>query len=101
MLSVLAEIGVIILLFEIGLESDLRELQKVGYQAAVVAVVGVVAPFALGTLGLMALFNMPAIPAIFAGAALTATSIGITSKVALRDWSTQVPRRAKSSLVQR
>jgi len=80
-LSVLAEIGVIILLFEIGLESDLRELQKVGYQAAVVAVVGVVAPFALGTLGLMALFNMPAIPAIFAGAALTATSIGITSKV--------------------
>jgi Kef-type K+ transport system membrane component KefB len=43
-LSVLAELGVIILLFEIGLESDLRELQKVGYQAAVVAVVGVVAP---------------------------------------------------------
>jgi len=80
-LSVLAELGVIILLFEIGLESDLRELQKVGYQAAVVAIVGVVAPFALGTLGLMALFNVAAIPAIFAGAALTATSIGITSKV--------------------
>jgi Kef-type K+ transport system membrane component KefB len=80
-LSVLAELGVIILLFEIGLESDLRELQKVGYQAAVVAVVGVVAPFTLGTIGLMALFNVPTIPAIFAGAALTATSIGITSKV--------------------
>lgn len=80
-LSVLAELGVIILLFEIGLESDLRELTKVGYQAAVVAVVGVVAPFIGGTLGLVALFHTPVIPAIFAGAALTATSIGITSKV--------------------
>jgi Kef-type K+ transport system membrane component KefB len=79
--SVLAELGVIILLFEIGLESDLRELKEVGYQAAVVAVVGVVAPFIGGTAGLMLLFNVPAIPAIFAGAALTATSIGITSKV--------------------
>ncbi|MEB3278904.1 MAG: cation:proton antiporter [Lyngbya sp.] len=79
--SVLAELGVIILLFEIGLESELRELQKVGYQAAVVAVVGVAAPFAAGTLGLMYFFGVPAIPAIFAGAALTATSIGITSKV--------------------
>ena len=80
-LSVLAELGVIILLFEIGLESDLRELQKVGYQAAVVAVVGVAAPFLAGTAGLMFFFGTPAIPAIFAGAALTATSIGITSKV--------------------
>jgi len=79
--SVLAELGVIVLLFEIGLESDLRELGKVGYQAAIVAVVGVVAPFALGTAGLVLLFHTPVIPAIFAGAALTATSIGITSKV--------------------
>ncbi|AFY37414.1 sodium/proton antiporter NhaS3, CPA2 family [[Leptolyngbya] sp. PCC 7376] len=80
-ISVLAELGVIVLLFEIGLESDLRELTKVGSQAAVVAVVGVVAPFLLGTVGLVALFHAPVIPAIFAGAALTATSIGITSKV--------------------
>jgi len=80
-ISILAELGVIVLLFEIGLESDLRELSKVGYQAAAVAVIGVVAPFALGTLGLIALFNVPVIPAVFAGAALTATSIGITSKV--------------------
>lgn len=79
--SVLAELGVIVLLFEIGLESDLRELGKVGYQAAIVAVVGVVAPFTLGTVGLVLLFHVPIIPAIFAGAALTATSIGITSKV--------------------
>ncbi len=80
-ISVLAELGVIILLFEIGLESDLRELQKVGSRAAIVAVVGVVAPFVAGTAGLMLIFGMPTIPAVFAGAALTATSIGITSKV--------------------
>lgn len=80
-ISVLAELGVIILLFEIGLESDLRELQKVGVRAAIVAVVGVVAPFFAGTIGLILIFGMPTIPAVFAGAALTATSIGITSKV--------------------
>ena len=80
-ISVLAELGVIILLFEIGLESDLRELQKVGTRATLVAVVGVVAPFIGGTAGLILLFGMPTIPAVFAGAALTATSIGITSKV--------------------
>lgn len=80
-ISVLAELGVVILLFEIGLESDLKELLRVGVQSTVVAVVGVVTPFALGTAGLMLLFHTPAVPAIFAGAALTATSIGITAKV--------------------
>jgi Kef-type K+ transport system membrane component KefB len=74
-------IGVVILLFEIGLESDLQELLKVGPQAAIVAVVGVVTPFVAGTLGLIFLFHVPTIAAIFAGAALTATSIGITAKV--------------------
>jgi len=80
-ISVLAELGVIVLLFEIGLESDLKELIRVGPQAAVVAVVGVVVPFTAGTVGLIAIFGIPAIPAVFAGAALTATSIGITAKV--------------------
>ncbi|OUL22436.1 sodium:proton antiporter [Nostoc sp. RF31YmG] len=80
-ISVLSELGVIILLFEIGLESNLKDLMAVGIQATIVAVVGVVAPFAAGTIGLMTLFGVGAIPAIFAGAALTATSIGITSKV--------------------
>ena len=79
--SVLAELGVVILLFEIGLESDLKELIKVGPSAAIVAIVGVVAPFATGTAGLVYLFQVPTVPAIFAGAALTATSIGITAKV--------------------
>ena len=80
-ISLLSELGVIILLFEIGLESDLKELIRVGPQAAIVAVVGVVVPFATGTAGLVYLFNVPVIPAVFAGAALTATSIGITAKV--------------------
>ena len=79
--SILAEIGVIILLFEIGLESDLKELIRVGPQAAVVAIVGVVVPFVAGTVGLIAFFGVETIPAVFAGAALTATSIGITAKV--------------------
>ena len=80
-ISLLSELGVIILLFEIGLESDLKELIRVGPIAAVVAVVGVVAPFITGTLGLIYIFNTPVVPAVFAGAALTATSIGITAKV--------------------
>jgi Kef-type K+ transport system membrane component KefB len=80
-ISVLAELGVIILLFEIGLESNLKDLISVGAQAVIVAVVGVVVPFIAGTVGLMTLFGVSALPAIFAGAALTATSIGITSKV--------------------
>jgi Kef-type K+ transport system membrane component KefB len=80
-ISVLAELGVIILLFEIGLESDLKELIRVGPQAAIVAVVGVVAPFVTGTTGLIYFFHVSPVPAIFAGAALTATSIGITAKV--------------------
>lgn len=80
-ISILAELGVIVLLFEIGLESDLKELIRVGPQAAVVAVIGVVVPFAAGTAGLIGLFGVDTIPAVFAGAALTATSIGITAKV--------------------
>jgi len=80
-ISVLAELGVIILLFEIGLESDFKQLMAVGTQAVVVAVIGVVVPFVAGTAGLIFWFGLPPIAAIFAGAALTATSIGITSRV--------------------
>ncbi len=80
-INILSELGVIILLFEIGLESDLGELIRVGPQAAVVALIGVVLPFVGGTLGLIYLFGIATVPAIFAGAALTATSIGITARV--------------------
>lgn len=76
-----ANLGVIALLFLIGLESDFDRLLKVGPQAAIVAGAGVVLPFVGGTAGLMLLFHTPLLPAIFGGAALTATSIGITAKV--------------------
>jgi Kef-type K+ transport system membrane component KefB len=87
---VLAEIGVAILLFEIGLETDLKEMARVGGTALSVAVVGVVLPFALG-FGYWYIFNPsigahPAgiqfwVVAIFVGATLTATSVGITARV--------------------
>lgn len=76
-----ANLGVVALLFLIGLESDFDSLLKVGTQAAIVACAGVVLPFVGGTAGLMTLFGTPLLPAIFGGAALTATSIGITAKV--------------------
>ena len=76
-----ANLGVIALLFLIGLESDLERLMKVGPQAAIVACAGVILPFIGGTAGLIALFGLAPLPAVFGGAALTATSIGITAKV--------------------
>jgi Kef-type K+ transport system membrane component KefB len=74
-------LGLYALLFLTGLESELDELVAVGVQAGTVAVTGVVLPFALGTAGLYYLFHVPLIPAVFAGAAMTATSIGITASV--------------------
>jgi Kef-type K+ transport system membrane component KefB len=74
-------LGLYALLFLTGLESDLDELMAVGVQATTVAVTGVVLPFALGTLGLYYFFHLPLFLAIFAGAAMTATSIGITASV--------------------
>jgi Kef-type K+ transport system membrane component KefB len=87
---VFAEIGVSILLFEIGLETDLKEMFRVGRTASAVALVGVVVPFALGT-GYWYLAN-PSIGAdpegisfvlvaVLVGATLTATSVGITARV--------------------
>jgi len=80
-LHAVSNLGLYSLLFLTGLESELDELMAVGAQAFSVAVVGVVLPFALGTLGLMALFHVDPIQAIFAGASMTATSIGITASV--------------------
>ena len=76
-----ANIGLLTLLFVTGLESNLPELIRVGTQAATVAVTGVILPLVIGTLALITLFDIPTLPAFFAGAALTATSIGITAKV--------------------
>tara|TARA_B100002051_G_scaffold273822_1_gene313453 strand:+ start:1463 stop:2845 length:1383 start_codon:yes stop_codon:yes gene_type:complete len=80
-LQSVSTLGLYSLLFLTGLESELEELMAVGVQAFSVAVVGVILPFVLGTLGLMAIFHVDAIPAIFAGASMTATSIGITASV--------------------
>lgn len=75
----LAQLGVIVLLFEIGLHTDIRSLLKVGTAAIVVALVGVVLPFGLGY-GVCIALGLSAIPAVVAGAALTATSIGISGR---------------------
>ncbi|QPN60685.1 cation:proton antiporter [Synechococcus sp. CBW1002] len=80
-LAAVSQIGLYALLFLTGLESELDELVAVGMQATTVAVTGVVLPFALGTAGLLYFFHVPLIPAVFAGAAMTATSIGITASV--------------------
>ena len=76
----LSEIGVVLLLFEVGLETDLEELARVGGPAVAVALAGMLLPFA-GGFGLARLFGQPSLAAIFTGAALTATSIGITARV--------------------
>ena len=79
-LHALAELGVLILLFEVGLESDLGDLLRAGIQAALVALVGVVVPFAVG-FGIMRGLGHPPLVAVFVGATLTATSVGITARV--------------------
>ena len=76
----LAELGVVVLLFGIGLETDLRELVEVGGVSAVVALAGVVLPFALGYAACRAL-GLGDLPAVVAGATLTATSVGVTTRV--------------------
>jgi Kef-type K+ transport system membrane component KefB len=80
-LQAVATLGLFALLFLTGLESELDELVAVGAQATTVAITGVALPFAMGTFGLLYVFHVPLIPAIFAGAAMTATSIGITASV--------------------
>ncbi|HET6979651.1 MAG TPA: cation:proton antiporter [Pyrinomonadaceae bacterium] len=81
-IAALAELGVIILLFEVGLESDLREMMEVGWSSLLVAVLGVIAPFFLGW-AVSAYFipDEPRLAHIFIGATLCATSVGITARV--------------------
>ncbi|MGH9084030.1 MAG: cation:proton antiporter [Acidimicrobiales bacterium] len=79
-LRTLGELGVILLLLDVGLEMDLGELGKVGRTSFVVALIGVAAPLLLGT-GAMSLLGADGNTALFVGAALTATSVGITARV--------------------
>jgi Kef-type K+ transport system membrane component KefB len=79
-LHTLGEIGVILLLFEVGMEMDLGELRKVGRASFLVAIAGVVVPMVLG-FGAVAALGKDMEVALFIGAALTATSVGITARV--------------------
>jgi Kef-type K+ transport system membrane component KefB len=79
-LAALAELGVMFLLFRVGLEVKASDLMKAGPTATVVAVMGVIAPFFAGW-GLLSIWGEPRIESIFVGAALVATSVGITAQV--------------------
>ena len=79
-LGIIAEIGVLLLLLQVGMEMDLTELRKVGKASMLVAVIGVALPFAGGAIAGVAMGEATK-TAIFLGAALTATSVGITARV--------------------
>lgn len=76
----LAELGVLILLFEIGLHTELASLVRVGTAAMSVGLVGVILPFA-GGFAVSVMLGLDTLPAIVCGAALTATSVGISARV--------------------
>src|SRR5688500_6815332 len=78
-IHVLAELGVVVLLFEIGLHTDIRSLLKVGGEAMAVAVVGVILPFALGY-GVCTLLGLRTLAAMVSVEALLATSIGMSAR---------------------
>jgi Kef-type K+ transport system membrane component KefB len=78
--STLAEIGVIFLLFFVGLETKPGDIFRVGFRATMVAILGVIFPFAAGY-ALCYFWGQTNIEAIFVGAAMVATSVGITARV--------------------
>ena len=77
---ILAEVGVIILLAQVGLEMNVGELRKVGRASLIVALIGVAAPMSLG-FGAGQLLGESTNASLFLGAALAATSVGITARV--------------------
>jgi Kef-type K+ transport system membrane component KefB len=79
--EVLAELGVIVLLFMVGLETRLSDILSVGIRAGLVAVAGVIVPFILGYAFVALVLGEPTIEAIFIGTAMVATSVGITARV--------------------
>jgi len=74
-----AELGVMFLLFRVGLEVKASEFIRVGYTAAIIALLGVILPFIAGWL-LATAFHHESIESVFVGAAMVATSVGITSR---------------------
>ena len=94
-LEVLAELGVILLLFQVGLESNVHEMLSVGWSSLLVALLGVIVPFFLGW-GVSAwlLPEEETLAHVFIGATLAATSVGITARV-LADLGKLSAREAK------
>ncbi len=80
-IRMMAEIGIILLLFEVGLDTDVRRLVRAGQQSFIVAIAGFVMPFALGFGMAYLVFDLSLLVALFIGGTLTATSIGITLRV--------------------
>lgn len=94
-ITILSEIGVILLLFEVGLESTVREMVSVGATSFIVAILGVVAPIGLGFgVGRFFLPEEPWTVHLFLGAVMAATSVGITARV-LRDLNQMQRRESK------
>jgi Kef-type K+ transport system membrane component KefB len=80
-LKVLAEIGILLLLFEIGLDTDIQRLKDAGSRSVVVALFGAVVPFTVSALIAYYVFHLAVDVSLFIGGTLTATSIGITMRV--------------------
>lgn len=80
-MKLLAEIGIILLLFEVGMDTDLSRLARSGSKPFVVALIGFSLPLALGYAISTWIFGLPELTALFIGGTLTATSIGITVRV--------------------
>ena len=94
LLKVLAEIGIMLLLFEIGFETDINKLKDVGLQSSVLALGGAVIPFTLGFSVSYLFLNLSLNASLFIGGTLTATSIGITMRV-LKDIGIAKGKRAQ------
>ncbi|MGH7307816.1 MAG: cation:proton antiporter [Candidatus Rokuibacteriota bacterium] len=94
-LAFLAQLGILLLLFDVGLETNLRAFVRVGPSAVLVAVIGIVVPGVLGwAIGAWWLPDSPGLTHVFLGATLTATSVGITARV-LKDLGATASREAQ------
>ncbi len=80
-LKLMAEIGIILLLFEVGLSTDIKRLIRSGAKSTIVAIIGFVAPLVFGFSAAYWLFELSLLISLFIGGTLTATSIGITVRV--------------------
>ena len=93
-LKLMAEIGIILLLFEVGINTDIKSLVRTGKKSTVVAIVGFITPLLLGASSGYWLFELSILESLFIGGTLTATSIGITVRV-LADLKYQYSREGQ------